>query len=156
MRSIDNTTVRASQISRLDRIRAARDEGAVKQALEALTTAARDKKANGSNPSDIENNLLHLSVVAARARCTVGEISDALETEFGRYVPDASVVRGAYGSEMNKQHEDTVDQVIQRCEVFEREFGRRPRLLVVALTTLHIYIYIYTHIHIYISLNTLH
>jgi methylmalonyl-CoA mutase len=130
VRAIDNTSVRLSQIARLKVSRATRDAKACEQALAALTAAARDKQINGSNPKDRARNLLHLSVNAARLRCSVGEISQALESTFGRYVPQASVVRGAYGGELNRENESLVASVINRCKTFETRFGRRPRLLV--------------------------
>lgn len=75
VRSIDNGAVRAAQIARIKQIKTTRNAGAVESALKALTEAARSGK----------GNLLELAIVAARARATVGEISDALEVVYGRY-----------------------------------------------------------------------
>lgn len=86
---IDNAHVRASQIARLEQIRGSRDTNAVNAALEAITQAARDGKAN----------LLELAVVASKARATVGEISYAIEIVAGRHVATDSIVRGAYSKE---------------------------------------------------------
>ena len=76
VRTIDNSAVRTSQVTRIKQIKASRDAGAVEGALKVLTEAARSGK----------GNLLELSIVAARARATVGEISDALEAVYGRYL----------------------------------------------------------------------
>jgi hypothetical protein len=75
VRTIDNSAVRASQVARINKIKASRDTGAVESSLKALTEAARSGK----------GNLLELAIVAARARATVGEISDALEVVYSRY-----------------------------------------------------------------------
>jgi methylmalonyl-CoA mutase len=81
--AIDNSAVRKKQIALLDKIKASRNEQNVQSALQALTDAAANKS----------GNLLELSITAARARCTVGEISDALETVYGRYQPSDRMVR---------------------------------------------------------------
>ena len=86
---IDNTEVRQKQINRINEVRATRDEKACQACLQALTDAATSGK----------GNLMFLSVEAAKARATVGEISDALEKVYGRYVAKDSIVRGAYGKE---------------------------------------------------------
>ncbi len=114
---IDNEAVRQSQLKRLAEVRATRDEAAVQAALKALSNGA----ANGGN-------LLELSVEAVRHRATVGEISDALEAEFGRYNAQAQTVSGVYGSAYEQdEHWQTIRQdVIQ----FEVKHGRRPRMLV--------------------------
>ena len=128
--SVDNTAVRQSQLARLERVRAARDPRAVAAALEALRAAA--KAATADEPRSMETNLLHLSVEAARARCTVGEISDALRLEFGEYVPRSPVVQGAYSSTLARC-EDAADEfasVLERVEQFAVAEGRRPRILV--------------------------
>ncbi len=85
---VDNNRVRAQQVARLERIRAARDAGAVQAALEALTQAARSG----------EGNLLELSIRAVRARATVGEVSDALEKVWGRHRADTQKVTGVYAA----------------------------------------------------------
>jgi methylmalonyl-CoA mutase len=115
---VDNIAVRESQIKRLTDIKASRDNEAVKTALAAITEAAKSG----------EGNLLDLSVKAARLRATVGEISDAMEEEFGRYKAEARTISGVYGA----PYEDDADwQGIKTdIESFENEQGRRPRMLV--------------------------
>ncbi|HCM06493.1 MAG TPA: methylmalonyl-CoA mutase [Oceanospirillales bacterium] len=115
---VDNVAVRESQIERLKTIKASRDSEAVKAALAAITLAAKTG----------EGNLLDLSVKAARLRATVGEISDAMEEEFGRYKAEARTISGVYGA----PYEDDKDwQAIKAdIESFEAEQGRRPRMLV--------------------------
>ena len=93
VRDIDNSAVRTSQIARLTEIRAKRDARAVEAALAALTQCARDG----------EGNLLELSVVASRARATVGEISDALEAVWGRYRATTQTVSGVYGARFGER-----------------------------------------------------
>jgi methylmalonyl-CoA mutase len=118
---IDNTAVRESQIARLRAVRASRDEAACSRALAALTAAA------GSG----DGNLLELAVTAARARASVGEISDALETVFGRHRAVVQSISGVYGS----VYADDPDFARIKADVerFAREAGRRPRMLVVKL-----------------------
>lgn len=115
---VDNVAVRESQIARLKDIRSKRDNAAVEQALTDITTSAK----NG------EGNLLDLAVKAARLRATVGEISDAMEKEFGRYQAEAKTISGVYGA----PYEDDADwQAIKSdIESFEGQHGRRPRMLV--------------------------
>jgi methylmalonyl-CoA mutase len=117
-REIDNTAVRTAQIARLKRIRAARDAAAVRAALDALTGAATTGK----------GNLLALAIDAARARATVGEISDALEKVYGRYRAEIRSISGVYGG----QYGDDKDWQALRTEIdrFAEEHGRRPRMLV--------------------------
>ena len=115
---IDNDAVRKSQISRLEQIRSKRDAQAVQQALEALTRSA----------SGGEGNLLELSVQATRLRATVGEISMALEKQWGRYQAEARTVSGVYGGAWEG---DEDWQAIQRdVNAFLDRHGRRPRMLV--------------------------
>jgi methylmalonyl-CoA mutase len=118
VREIDNRAVREAQVARLGRIRATRDAGRVRAVLEALTRAA------GSG----EGNLLELAVEAARARATVGEISEALERVWGRYRAEVRSVSGVYGS----QYGDDAEWRALRADVerFAAAHGRRPRLLV--------------------------
>jgi len=130
--SIDNTQVRQSQVDRLDRIRAERDEAAVEACLEKL----RDSAAETSPTSGGEKNLLGLAVEAARCRATVGEISSALEDVWGRHVPTSSVVRGAYSEAYNNSDKAGKDEAAEyhttlaEVEGFATRQGRRPRLLV--------------------------
>ncbi|MEM7707364.1 MAG: methylmalonyl-CoA mutase [Pseudomonadota bacterium] len=114
---IDNESVRRSQLKRLEEIRANRDSGAVEAALSALTSAAEG-----------DGNLLALAVDAARARATVGEISDALEKEFGRFKADSQTVSGVYGAAY--QDDKEWHEIVQQVERFEEDHGRRPRMLV--------------------------
>jgi methylmalonyl-CoA mutase len=118
---IDNDAVRASQIRRLDEIRATRDADAVERALRALQEIGKSGK----------GNLLEASIEAARVRATVGEISDALEKEFTRYRADVHSVSGVYRSvyEGDEEFESTLREV----EAFEAAEGRRPRMLAVKL-----------------------
>ncbi|MCA9142576.1 MAG: methylmalonyl-CoA mutase [Planctomycetaceae bacterium] len=115
---VDNTAVREAQIANLKRLRAERDQSVVDAALQALTDAASNKT----------GNLLELAVRAARAKATVGEISDALEKVFGRYAAPVQSVRGVYASALEN---DAMKGEVQRLvERFEKIEGRRPRILV--------------------------
>ena len=115
---IDNSAVRAHQIEKLNKLKAERDPAALKAALDALTRAA-----DGGN-----GNLLELSVDAARAKATVGEISAALEQVFGRHVATIKAITGVYKREVGMT--GAVERVRELVEHFEAEEGRRPRLLV--------------------------
>jgi methylmalonyl-CoA mutase len=115
---VDNTAVRAGQIAKLERLRAERDDDRVRSALDALTRCA------GSG----EGNLLELAVDAARAKASVGEISDALEAVYGRHRADIRSISGVYRSELVDQG-GAVDEVRSLVEAFERADGRRPRIL---------------------------
>jgi len=115
---IDNTAVRENQIARLRELKSQRNEQEVKYALEAITKAAQD----GSG------NLLELSINAARAKATLGEISDAIEKVCGRYIPQIKAVSGVYGSEFKDQ--SVIDEVRKMTDEFANKFGRRPRILV--------------------------
>ena len=119
---VDNTTVREAQIARLKKLRAQRDDARVRRALDALTRVAETK----------EGNLLAATVDAARAQATVGEMSDALEKVFGRHQATAQTVTGVYAGEMGAEQQ-SVQQVRQAVERFERHEGRRPRMLVVKM-----------------------
>ena len=88
IRDIDNTAVRESQVARLEKVRAGRNEEACRAALAKLTEAAQDKT----------GNLLELAIIAARERATVGEISDALEDVYGRYRAMTRSISGVYGA----------------------------------------------------------
>jgi methylmalonyl-CoA mutase len=115
---IDNDAVRESQIKRLADIRANRDEAAVEAALEAIYQAA----VSG------EGNLLDLAVKATRLRATVGEISFAMEREFGRFNANSQTVSGVYGSAY--QDDDNWQLISGDIESFVEKHGRRPRMLV--------------------------
>jgi methylmalonyl-CoA mutase len=118
---VDNSVVRASQIEKLQRLRAERDNEACRAALEALTNGA----ASASSP---ETNLLRLAVDAARAKATVGEISDAMERVFGRHVAEIRTISGVYRHEVGDQ--SNVEQLRALVERFAENDGRRPRILV--------------------------
>jgi methylmalonyl-CoA mutase len=118
---IDNTKVREQQIARLKQVRAKRDPARLRQSLEALTEAARSG----------EGNLLELAVEASRARATVGEISDALETVFTRHRATIRSVSGVYGGLY--AGDDGFARIQREVEGFARAEGRRPRMLVVKL-----------------------
>ncbi|MBM3657991.1 MAG: methylmalonyl-CoA mutase [Actinobacteria bacterium] len=120
VREIDNTAVREQQIARLEQIRATRDEAACRAALSALTEGARG-----------DGNLLALSVDAARARATVGEISDALEEVFSRHRAVVRTIAGVYGGAY--EGDEGYAKIRDEVEAFATAEGRRPRLLVVKM-----------------------
>ena len=124
---VDNTAVRAEQLAKLEVLRAERDPARIEAALDALTAAAR-AIADGTRGRGLEQNLLALSVDAARAHATVGEMSDALEKVFGRHTATIRTISGVYRQEMGDS--EAADRVRARCERFERAHGRRPRMLV--------------------------
>jgi len=116
---VDNSAVRAAQIARLRALREGRNEPALRTALDALAHSA----------STGEGNLLALAVDAARARATVGEISDALERVWGRHQAPIRSVSGVYATETRGRMQ-TIEQVIERVRAFAEREGRRPRILV--------------------------
>jgi methylmalonyl-CoA mutase len=116
---VDNASVRRQQLDKLARLRAERDPAAVSAALDALTKAAETG----------EGNLLALGVEAARAKATVGEISDALEKIWGRHVAETKTVSGVYGGELGTET-GAAARVLERVEAFEAAEGRRPRILI--------------------------
>ena len=118
---IDNSAVRAGQVERLAKLRAERDSDAVAAALAELGAAAQSG----------EGNLLALAVEAARARATVGEISDALEQHWGRHKAEQRSISGVYGAAYEGDEEFMAIQ--QRVESFVSQHGRRPRMLVVKM-----------------------
>jgi methylmalonyl-CoA mutase len=117
VRDIDNDAVRISQIARLQQVKGTRDQAACDAALAALTEGA---KGGG--------NLLALAVDAARARATVGEISDAMEAVFGRHRADIRTISGVYGAAY--EGDEGYMQIQRDVEAFAKEEGRRPRMLV--------------------------
>jgi methylmalonyl-CoA mutase len=128
---IDNTAVRAKQIARIEAVKAERDEVVAQDALRNLEASARMSSSTGKG--DNPNNLLSLSVAAAKARCTLGEISLSLENAWGRHVPKSSVVQGAYGASFSTKsngEKNEYEVVQQRICDFEEKEGRRPRILV--------------------------
>ena len=120
---VDNKAVRERQVAKLARLRAERDPVAVRQALGALTDGARG-----------HGNLLDLAVKAARAKATVGEISDAMEAAFGRHRADIRTVAGVYKSEAMSTAAGAANPDVARVtalvQAFEENDGRRPRILV--------------------------
>jgi methylmalonyl-CoA mutase len=113
---IDNSAVRAEQAEKLRRLRSERDPEAVRSALEALTTAAAG-----------DGNLLALSIDAARAKATVGEISDALEAVYGRHSATIRTISGVYREEAGAV--DVIERTRAATAEFEEHQGRRPRIL---------------------------
>jgi len=112
------SSVRDEQVARLKEIKATRDSAAVEKALAELTAAAK----NGGN-------LLEAALPAVRARATVGEISDAMEEVFGRFVATTRCISGAYSSEFSGNN-DVIEALKKRTATFLEKQGRRPRLLV--------------------------
>ena len=115
---VDNDAVRKQQLDKLARLRSERDEDVVRQKLEALTNGARG-----------EGNLLALSVDAARAMATVGEISDAMEAVYGRHQAEIRAISGVYRAE-GRAMNDNLTKVQEKVDAFAESDGRRPRLLV--------------------------
>jgi methylmalonyl-CoA mutase len=113
---VDNAKVRSSQIAKIEKVRAQRDEEQVRAALYALEVGARG-----------DGNLLALSIDAARARCTLGEISDALERAFGRYGTRPEPVRGIYGAARTDRRWKAAEEGTRSVT---RRLGRKPRLMV--------------------------
>ena len=120
-RDIDNHAVRDSQIARLKTVRGGRDSAAVRAALDALVHAAKSG----------EGNLLDLSVKAMRLRATVGEISDALESAWGRHRADTQKVTGVYAAAYDSA--EGWDKLKSEIEDFARLEGRRPRVMIAKL-----------------------
>jgi methylmalonyl-CoA mutase len=117
---VDNDKVRASQIARLEHIRATRDGAAVEAALAELTRRAAEG-----------GNLLEAAVDAARARASVGEISMAMEKTFGRHRAEVKTLAGVYGAAY--EGDAGFAQIQKDVETFAEEEGRRPRMLVVKM-----------------------
>jgi methylmalonyl-CoA mutase len=112
-----SSTVRDEQIARLKDIKSKRDSAAVKKALENITTVAEKG-----------GNLLEATIAAMRLRATVGEVSDAMEKIFGRYVATTRMISGVYSSEYGDS--DVIKSLQKRTANFLKETGRRPRMLV--------------------------
>ncbi len=124
---VDNSAVRASQLAKLARLRAERDQAACDEALDRLTAAAQGI-VDGTRGRELDSNLLKLSVDAARARATVGEISLALEKVFGRHTAAIRTISGVYRSEAGES--TALTHTRELVEDFAVEHGRRPRILV--------------------------
>ncbi len=117
---VDNVAVRDSQIIRLKSIRASRDDGAVEHALFELSRRAKEG-----------GNLLEAAIEAARARATVGEISMAMEEEFGRHRAEVKMLAGVYGAAY--EGDEGFAAIQKSVEEFAEDEGRRPRMLVVKM-----------------------
>src|SRR3954449_3552075 len=127
VRVVDNADVLAQQKAKLEQLRAERDPDAVQDVLRRLTAAAR-AAAEGRRESDLDANLLKLAVDAARAKATVGEISDALEEVYGRHAGQVRTISGVYRDEAGSS--GPLDETRRMAEAFEEAEGRRPRILV--------------------------
>ena len=114
---VDNAKVREGQIARINAVKAARDEAACQAALDALREGAKGK-----------GNLLELAVEAARARATLGEISQAMEDVFGRYATRPTPVKGVYAAPY--EDDSRWAQVVDGVKAVERRLGRKPKMLV--------------------------
>jgi methylmalonyl-CoA mutase len=121
VRDIDNTAVREAQVRRLGAIRAKRDARAAERALDALRQVAKSG----------QGNLLAAAVDAGRARCTVGEISQALEDVYTRHRAEVKAVSGVYGA--SYQGDEDFTAVSREVAAFAQAEGRQPRMLVVKL-----------------------
>ncbi len=123
VRKVDNDDVYRQQVAKLERLRAERHDDDVRRSLEALTSSAESG----------DGNLLELAVDAARAKATVGEISDALEKVYGRHQAVIRTISGVYRDEARREQgegEDLVGRVVTAAEEFAEHEGRRPRILV--------------------------
>jgi methylmalonyl-CoA mutase len=123
---VDNDDVYRQQIAKLERLRAERNDDDVRRSLEALTNSAE----RGATKGSLDGNLLALAVDAARAKATVGEISEALEKVYGRHQAVIRTISGVYRTEASEGGNDSIDAVLAATEKFEEEEGRRPRILV--------------------------
>ena len=116
---VENSEVRARQLSKLQQLKGTRETAAVETALDALTDAAR----NGTG------NLLDFAVKAARARATVGEISLALEKAYGRHVAEIRTISGVYRKEVGSE-DPVFNAAVTKVEAFRRARGEKPRILI--------------------------
>ncbi|MFT4009579.1 MAG: methylmalonyl-CoA mutase [Nocardioidaceae bacterium] len=125
---VDNDDVYAQQLAKLERLRAERNDDDVRRTLEALTNSA----AAGAQKGSLDGNLLGLAVDAARAKATVGEISEALEKVYGRHQAVIRTISGVYRAESQGAGaaNDAVEKVLAATAKFEEDEGRRPRILV--------------------------
>ena len=121
VREVDNNKVRESQVLRLKEIKAKRDSQAVQKALEAITSAAQSG----------DGNLLNLTVQAMRLRATVGEVSDALESIYGRHRADTQKVTGVYARVYDSA--EGWEKLQHEINQFAEDFGRRPRVMIAKL-----------------------
>jgi len=116
---VDNTAVRLSQIKRINEIKKSRNETEVKNSIDAITNCAETGV----------GNLLELSIIAARNRVTLGEISDAIEKVSGRFQAVTRTISGVYNSEY-KSDDNLVDKVRKMTDEFAEREGRRPRIMI--------------------------
>jgi len=123
---VDNAEVRRQQIERLEKLKKERDNEEVRRILEKLTQAAKDKS-EGKSVQD-ENNLLALAIEAARAKATLGEISDALEVAFGRYKAKIQSFTGVYAKEI--KDDESFKKARELADEFAVQEGRRPRIMI--------------------------
>ena len=119
--NVDNISVRKNQIDRLNQIRATRDDNICQKKLEDLENICRNKS----------GNILEFAVDAARNRATVGEISSALENVFGRYRANNKTLTGVYKNAY--ENDENFLKIQNKVELFEKNEGRRPRILVIKL-----------------------
>ena len=119
--AVDNTAVREAQIKRLKELRANRDEAKVRSALAAITECVKTKK----------GNLLELAVEAAKARASLGEISDACEAVVGRYKAVIRSISGVYSAEV--KNDKNFEQAKAMAEQFAKKEGRQPRIMIAKL-----------------------
>ncbi|MCB1292674.1 MAG: methylmalonyl-CoA mutase, partial [Mycobacterium sp.] len=129
---VENSRVRAEQLAKLRQLRADRDDAAVDAALAELTRAAASRDRVG--PDGLGNNLLALAIDAARAKATVGEISDALEKVYGRHQAEIRTIAGVYRDEVGRTSTGGsitgISEATRLVELFAEADGRRPRILV--------------------------
>ena len=119
--SIDNEQARKEQVAKLDILKKNRDLNKVNNSLAKLISAAKDNS----------SNLLELSIEASLNRCTIGEITEALEKVFDRHKPSSKTISGVYASSVKSS--DMLSGVKKEIEIFKNKFGRRPRILVVKM-----------------------
>lgn len=134
---IDNQAVRRKQIQSIEEVKKGRDEARAQDCIAKIEASARMNTSTGRG--DNPNNLLVLCVEAAAARCTLGEMSMAMEKTWGRHSPTSSVVQGAYSSafsqkpgsgETFEKAKSEYQSVLEKVKQFEKIKGRRPRILV--------------------------
>ena len=124
---VENSRVRAEQLAKLEQLRADRDEAATQAALAELTRAAGES----GTQEGLGNNLLALAIDAARAKATLGEISDALEKVYGRHQAEIRTIAGVYRDEVGSGGNVTsMNQATELVDKFAEADGRRPRILV--------------------------
>jgi methylmalonyl-CoA mutase len=139
VRDIDNQAVRESQIARLNKVKAERDNEKVKAALEALTNASPNPSASADRPKAWGEkktppsgagglSLLALAIEAARLRATLGEISDAMEKNYGRYKATIRSISGVYSAEVSDDENFRIAR--EMADQFAQLEGRRPRIMV--------------------------